>query len=43
MKRRDKQPPKTEIDARSGFEIIEEAYNKLTIDPDDLRTGNSCL
>jgi len=43
MKRKEKQPPKAVIDVRGGFEIIEEAYNKLTIDPDDLRTGNSCL
>jgi len=31
------------IDARGGFEIIEEVYDKSIIDPDDLRTGNSCL
>jgi len=31
------------IDAHGGFEIIEEVYDKLIIDPDDLRTGNSCL
>ena len=43
VKKKGEQLPKTVINSLGGFEIIEESYNKLTIDPDELRTGDSSL